>query len=1142
MQNFDDGNNRFYTRLSDLYQDFLKISPTRLLVLRAEENSPFPELPKESSHTEVRSIVDDAALELPDGLFVIKTAGQTWALISSGGLPELEENGSADSTRLLPGQQSHLTKCKAVFDRTWLTARRRVESISFVQGDWVEVVGSGTFGQVVHVNRTLVHDWVNVRMNNTIKSIDAEELRKLAGDPQNPEVWIAQKPADQHGLTNVLTWAKLKNALSDTLYSFAATKTVFRPYQFIPAMKMLQSESGRLLVADEVGLGKTIEAGLIWAELEQRQEMNRVLIVAPASLMHKWRMEMRRRFMREVDIWKKKDLKNFVDSFAESRTTKCAAVMSSESLRGARDLQTKLHELDIEFDLIIVDEAHQARNRGTKAFTLAQNLGVLADKLLFLSATPLSLGNIDFFNLMHLLEPDMYSDEIIFSKQIEPNKFLNEISRFSAAGDFQAAIESAQEIQKLEYGAGVVERPSWKTLLSLLHRGVTLNSRGEKVPASLRADIKDLCMRLNTLGSSFTRTRKRDIPNDSAIRSVTEIPVEWTPEERAFYIAVEEHYREQARLSNRPAAFTLQMPLRQTCSSIPVMQSQLRNRGLGHLADIAEQRQETFAESQDFDDVSFGDDENSEAGLDEIVDETLGKLAEQRIYRDTKLEALREHLKKLPEIEASQALIFTYSRGTVNYLAEALSKEYRVGFLHGGVKPDDREKVIDDFRNGRYDILVANQVGSEGLDFQFCKVLVNYDMPWNPMQVEQRIGRIDRFGQDAEVIYIWNMSIPDTIETEIYLRLYNRINLFKDYVGDLEPILQEVFEEVTRELVAPRLSPEALAIKAEEKSVQIETQKRIIEELQQKADLQLLDYVDISDFKKTPPNGRFIGEGELQSLALNVIRRYGAELVDEPNNKGIFQLKGSVDLGRALGRLASPEMGTIHNIHFAGKVRSQAALRVTFNSANLAGQAEDIDIVSSRHPLIRLAISEETEATLLPKRFGRCAFNSESDKGTYILNVSYAESSGVAPRKELWVTSLDPRTGQRNLAVESLFMEKVAQGELSGSEIEIPNQFGYHLQTLQGLTAARQSSEDTLRKQENSALVGTRKKSALQLIERKINRFSTALAQGAGIKAINEAQLRKAHIERFSIAERFDDMADTTLILELIAIALVEVR
>jgi superfamily II DNA/RNA helicase len=131
---------------------------------------------------------------------------------------------------------------------------------------------------------------------------------------------------------------------------------------------------------------------------------------------------------------------------------------------------------------------------------------------------------------------------------------------------------------------------------------------------------------------------------------------------------------------------------------------------------------------------------------------------------------------------------------------------YSSTVISGSFPPAEREQRISGFREGRYQILLSSEVGSEGLDFQFCHILFNYDLPWNPMVVEQRIGRLDRFGQMAERILIFNLSAPGTIEDEILNRLYRRINLFESYIGDLEAILGGEITSLTKDLFDPDLS------------------------------------------------------------------------------------------------------------------------------------------------------------------------------------------------------------------------------------------------------------------------------------------------------------------------------------------------
>ena len=134
---------------------------------------------------------------------------------------------------------------------------------------------------------------------------------------------------------------------------------------------------------------------------------------------------------------------------------------------------------------------------------------------------------------------------------------------------------------------------------------------------------------------------------------------------------------------------------------------------------------------------------------------------------------MEARLLELRETGLRQVMVFSFFRGTLQYLEQRLSLKMSVRLMTGLTKMDERQRVMEDFRAGKFDVLLLSQVGAEGLDFEFCNVLVNYDLPWNPMQVEQRIGRLDRFGQTSEKIFIFNMHVPGTIESDIFERLYH---------------------------------------------------------------------------------------------------------------------------------------------------------------------------------------------------------------------------------------------------------------------------------------------------------------------------------------------------------------------------------
>ena len=281
----------------------------------------------------------------------------------------------------------------------------------FVSGDYVRPRGGAKIGVV---RRNIVHSHgydVEVQIDGRQSTFGEDDLDLVEGNPQEPEFWVEGESATAEELAFTLTWTKLRNPLTDTLYSFASSKTLFRPYQFVPVLKLLNSPSGRLLIADEVGLGKTIEAGLVWSELEQRNPLRRVLVLAPAALTEKWRAEMRRRFDRPVEVLTTASMREFADQIRRGEDPTMHGVMSLQALRGANDVVEVLEEVNPRFDLVIVDEAHAMRNRGTSTHLLGQFLSDWSDYLVFLSATPLNLGRSDLFNLVNILDQEQFGDE-----------------------------------------------------------------------------------------------------------------------------------------------------------------------------------------------------------------------------------------------------------------------------------------------------------------------------------------------------------------------------------------------------------------------------------------------------------------------------------------------------------------------------------------------------------------------------------------------------------------------------------------------------------------------------------------------------------------------------------------------------------
>ena len=212
---------------------------------------------------------------------------------------------------------------------------------------------------------------------------------------------------------------------------------------------------------------------------------------------------------------------------------------------------------------------------------------------------------------------------------------------------------------------------------------------------------------------------------------------------------------------------------------------------------------------------------------------------------DSKYKELRKFLhNQLEENFSEKFVVFAYFRGTLQYLKHRLAQDNIQSVLIMGGMGDEKKEILQSFsRPDGPSVLLSSEVGSEGIDLQFCRFLVNYDLPWNPMKVEQRIGRLDRLGQQAERIVIVNLVVNDTVEDRILYRLYERISLFETTIGNLEEILGEMTSHLILELLQPSLNEEDREKKAEEVALAILNRKQQQDDMEQKA-INLIGFTD----------------------------------------------------------------------------------------------------------------------------------------------------------------------------------------------------------------------------------------------------------------------------------------------------------
>ncbi|MFC2023432.1 SNF2-related protein [Chloroflexota bacterium] len=357
---------------------------------------------------------------------------------------------------------------------------------------------------------------------------------------------------------------KLRSPHSANLYSLHASRVEFHVYQFKPVLKFLHNPEQRLLLADEVGLGKTIEAGIIMTELQARVDLSRVLVVCPAGLRSKWRAEMRSRFEEDFEEMDANAVRLFLDDYeeyGESKTLK--GIVSIELLRRSGFID-RLAEGQVHFDLVIVDEAHHCRNPETNANQLVTVLGENADALLLLTATPLHLGNQDLFHLLQILSPGEFDDLDLFRERIAPNRYVNNASRLLTTNQPRKAYRELKKVERTSDRRRYTQNPYYHETLKLL------NARTLDRDQIMQA--QRMLLDLNSLAHIFTRSRKREVIHGAPVRDAKLISFEFHPAEQAFCDAVVHFVRQHWRWAmDQPwsVGFALVMRERQAASCIP---------------------------------------------------------------------------------------------------------------------------------------------------------------------------------------------------------------------------------------------------------------------------------------------------------------------------------------------------------------------------------------------------------------------------------------------------------------------------------------------------------------------------------------------------------------------------------------------
>ncbi len=479
----------------------------------------------------------------------------------------------------------------------------------------------------------------------------------------------------------------------DELLCLNAIKGVERYwYQLETAKKVLKYFHGRVLLCDEVGLGKTIEAGILMKEYLLRGMVKNILVLTPAPLVNQWQEEMAQKFAIMFATTEEPLLSADPERFWRHSFI-IASIHTAKSSKHFARVAGNF------YDLVVVDEAHHLKNRSTLNWKLVNEI---KKRFIFLlSATPVQNHLIELFNLITLLKPGQFKTERLFKQT------------FIRRGD-----------------SG---KPANKEKLRELLRDVMIRNTRSAI------DLK--------LPRRFAVTQR----------------LEPSAAERELYDGITEFAR--AHSDSLPSPL-LQLLLREAGSSPAALRATLL------------QLRPEFSQS-----------------VDRLVNLAAA------VTESAREKALVEILLKNPE---EKKVIFTQYLKSLDAVAALLKRRgFPFAVFSGDLPAKEKEEAIRRFRED-LPLLLSTESGGEGRNLQFCNTLVNFDLPWNPMRIEQRIGRLHRIGQTRDV-FIFNLSVRETLEDQILHILENKINMFEMVIGEIEPLLgylgeEREFEDIVMEI------------------------------------------------------------------------------------------------------------------------------------------------------------------------------------------------------------------------------------------------------------------------------------------------------------------------------------------------------
>lgn len=858
-------------------------------------------------------------------------------------------------------------------------------------------------------------------------------IGSLEAAPQQTASLLEQILSGRFGrardLRRVITYEKLKGTLHEIIYSMEAAQIDFYPYQFKPVIKLIQSPTERLILADEVGLGKTIESALIWLELQARRQAKRLLVVCPNTLATKWQDELREKFLIDARVVQFHELKQeigflkqsgpshafaLIGTYTQLRSPKRELKLLDEPVGEGREGTAKtefLRELRHSdcgyepFDLVVFDEAHYMRNPATSTFHLGEALSERAGSVVCVSATPINNSNRDLHSLLRLVDENFFESQGMFDELLQANRpavqASNALSRVPVDEELLHKASKDMATSKFIQGTPGFDR------FRLAIEKLDINNLSEL------ANCQDMAEKLNLMGQYVNRTRRVQVKEMRPVRDPVKFTVNFSPEEQKLYQAIWHLVRKRCIRDNRPFHIfsVLGLQLR-TASCLPAIAQEIRDGKFGDAVELVSE--------------AIGDDVIEEL-FEETIHDSIRADELQKLLgydfetNDSKYTVLIRTLTDYCPDE--KVVIFAYYRPTLAYLFRRLQADgITVAMIHGGVSNEDRWKELDRFKSTRGPrVLLSSEVGSEGIDLQFSRVVVNYDLPWNPMRVEQRIGRIDRVGQQAAKLSIINFKVADTVEERLFDGLHWKLQQSANSLGDMEAVVGREVQQLTLDLLSKNLSPEQEKLRITRTEAAIEKQRLMLRQLEESGDalVALSDYLQ-RRIEECRGKGRFMQPDELEDYVVDFFEREfgGCEVNQNTPRDGCMRVNLTLEAHSSLAAYIQNDKS------LAARPFRQREFQITFHREIMqrlsAKDRQYIHFTNHLSPLIRwiTRINRDREHSLF-KVSAISVTDAVLSPGTYCYRIDRWRMTALTSREQL------------AYAVASLQDEQVFDGSLS---------------------------------------------------------------------------------------------------------------